>query len=53
MDPSGYPAGYPVPTQSPQQPFYPNAPYQSKTQHSFAMPMQPGAMIPSGFPQSS
>lgn len=66
MDPNtGYPAGYPVPTQSPQNqqmPFYPNAvpPYpQSKTpsaQHFGAMPMQPGpggAMMPSGFQQSS
>ncbi|CAG8900852.1 unnamed protein product [Penicillium egyptiacum] len=66
MDPNtGYPAGYPVPTQSPQNqqmPFYPNAvpPYpQSKTpsaQHFGAMPMQPGpggAMMPSGFPQQS
>jgi hypothetical protein len=66
MDPNtGYPAGYPVPTQSPQNqqmPFYPNAvpPYpQSKTpsaQHFGGMPMQPGpggAMMPSGFPQQS
>jgi hypothetical protein len=57
MDPNtGYPAGYPVPTQTPpnQMPFYPNSMPQypqSKTplqpvqqqQHSFgAMPMQPG-----------
>ncbi|KAJ5344467.1 hypothetical protein N7452_002471 [Penicillium brevicompactum] len=66
MDPNtGYPAGYPVPTQSPQNqqmPFYPNPapPYpQSKTpstQQFGAMPMQPGpggSMVPSGFPQSS
>lgn len=66
MDPNtGYPAGYPVPTQSPQNQqmsFYPNAvpPYpQSKTpsaQHFGAMPMQPGpggAMMPSGFQQAS
>lgn len=66
MDPNtGYPAGYPVPTQSPQNqqmPFYPNAvpPYpQSKTpsaQHFGAIPMQPGpggGMMPSGFQQSS
>jgi hypothetical protein len=57
MDPNtGYPAGYPVPTQTPpnQMPFYPNSmpqypqsktPLQSvqQQQHSFgAMPMQPG-----------
>lgn len=66
MDPNtGYPAGYPVPTQSPQNqqmPFYPNAVPQypqSKTpsaQQFGAMPMQPGpggAMMPSGFPQQS
>jgi hypothetical protein len=66
MDPNtGYPAGYPVPTQSPQNqqmPFYPNAAPQypqSKTpsnQQFGAMPMQPGpggAMMSSGFPQSS
>ncbi|CAG8028431.1 unnamed protein product [Penicillium olsonii] len=66
MDPnSGYPAGYPVPTQSPQNqqmPFYPNPapaypqPKTPSTQQFGAMPMQPGpggAMVPSGFPQSS
>lgn len=66
MDPNtGYPAGYPVPTQSPQNqqmPYYPNAvtPYpQSKTpsaQHFGAMSMQPGPggqMMPSGFTQQS
>ncbi|KAJ5621379.1 hypothetical protein N7528_006162 [Penicillium herquei] len=61
MDPNtGYPAGFPVPTQSPQNPmsFYPNsipqqfpqskAPSQpGQQQHSFgAMPMQPG--VPGG-----
>ncbi|CAG8358182.1 unnamed protein product [Penicillium salamii] len=66
MDPNtGYPAGYPVPTQSPQNqqmPFYPNPappypqPKTPSTQQFGAMPMQPGpggAMVPSGFPQSS
>lgn len=65
MDPNtGYPAGYPVPTQSPQNQqmsFYPNAVPQypqSKTPsgQQFGMPMQPGpggAMMPSGFPQQS
>lgn len=68
MDPNaGFPAGYPVPTQSPsnQMSFYPNPMPQfpptktpSQQQHSFgAIPMQPGAptgaMMPSGFPQSS
>ncbi|KAJ5593856.1 uncharacterized protein N7459_000064 [Penicillium hispanicum] len=69
MDPNaGYPAGFPVPTQSPNQmSFYPNSmqfpqskppPQPGQQQHSFgAIPMQPGApggaMMPSGFPQSS
>ncbi|KAF9886911.1 hypothetical protein FE257_011034 [Aspergillus nanangensis] len=73
MDPNGFPmqppqqlpAGYPVPTQSPQQfPYYPNAmpsfpqPKNQQQQHSFgAMPMQHagpgGAMMPTGYPQQS
>ncbi|GES61184.1 PDZ-like domain [Aspergillus terreus] len=70
MDPNGYamqppqqhPAGYPMPTQSPQQfPYYPNAMPsfpQPKNQQQFAgMPMQPvgpgGAMMPAGYPQQS
>lgn len=70
MDPNGYamqppqqpPAGYPMPTQSPQQfPFYPNAMPsfpQPKNQQQFAgMPMQPvgpgGPMMPAGYPQQS
>lgn len=67
MDPNtGFPAGFPVPAQSPQNQmsFYPNSMPQfpqsktpSQQQHSFgAIPMQPGGpggMMPSGFPQSS
>ncbi|KAL4892765.1 hypothetical protein BDV59DRAFT_179721 [Aspergillus ambiguus] len=70
MDPNGYsmqppqqpPAGYPIPTQSPQQfPFYPNSMPsfpQPKNQQQFAgMPMQPvgpgGPMMSTGYPQQT
>ncbi|KAJ6157926.1 hypothetical protein N7470_005518 [Penicillium chermesinum] len=68
MDPNAYPAGFPVPSPSPNpMSFYPNNyPQQfaqskglaqpGQQQHSFGMPIQPGAggaMMPQGFPQSS